>query len=243
VAVHERSTRNDEHSSPQRVLIVEDEPDSAEIVRRHLVNAGYETVVERDGLTALARVATWRPHLLVLDVMLPGLDGLEVLRRLRAGAGRRIAVILVSAMSEEEDRICGLELGADDYLPKPFSAAELVARVGAVLRRTIEGDDRRAAPLSFEGLGIDPVSREVRADGHLLSLTQREFDLLLFMAARPGQVVTREQLMDAVWRFQFYSDTTTVTVHVRRLRAKIERDPSEPKFIETVRGVGYRFRP
>lgn len=243
MAVHERSTRNDEHSSPQRVLIVEDEPDSAEIVRRHLVSAGYETVVERDGLTALARVATWRPHLLVLDVMLPGLDGLEVLRRLRAGAGRRIAVILVSAMSEEEDRICGLELGADDYLAKPFSAAELVARVGAVLRRTIEGDERRAAPLSFEGHEIDPVSREVRADGHLLSLTQREFDLLLFMAARPGQVVTREQLMDAVWRFQFYSDTTTVTVHVRRLRAKIERDPSEPKFIETVRGVGYRFRP
>lgn len=243
MAFHERSTRNDEHSSPQRVLVVEDEPDTAEMVRRHLVNAGYETVVERDGLAALARVTTWRPQLLVLDIMLPGLDGLEVLRRLRAGAGRRIAVILVSAMSEAEDRIRGLGLGADDYLAKPFITAELVARVGAVLRRTSEDDERLVAPLSFEGLEVDPVSREVRADGHLVSLTQREFDLLLFMAARPGQVVTREQLMDAVWRFQFYSDTTTVTVHVRRLRAKIERDPSRPAFIETVWGVGYRFRP
>ncbi len=190
----------------------------------------------------MARAADWRPDLVVLDILLPGLNGLEVLRRLRAGDGSRVAVILLSAISEEKDRIRGLQLGADDYLAKPFSTAELVARVAAVLRRSAEDDDR-TSPLAFDGLEIDPTARAVQVDGRSINLTQREFDLLWFMASHPGQAFTREQLMDNVWQFSFYSETTTVTVHIRRLRAKIERNPSEPTRIETVWGVGYRFRP
>ncbi len=222
--------------------MVEDEPVTAEVVSRYLEHAGYETVIERDGLSALARAADWRPDLVVLDIMLPRLNGLEVLRRLRAGEGSRVAVILLSVISEEKDRIRGLQLGADDYLAKPFSAAELVARVAAVLRRSPEDDDY-TSPLAFDGLEIDPTARAVQVDGRSIALTQREFDLLWFMASHPGQAFTREQLMDAVWQFTFYSETTTVTVHIRRLRAKIERIPSEPARIETVWGVGYRFRP
>ncbi len=228
--------------SHRRVLVVEDEPVTAEVVSRYLERAGYETVIERDGLSALARAADWRPDLVVLDIMLPRLNGLEVLRRLRAGEGSRVAVILLSAINEEKDRIRGLQLGADDYLGKPFSAAELVARVAAVLRRSAE-DDHLASPLAFDGLEIDPTARAVQVDGRSIALTQREFDLLWFMASRPGQAFTRAQLMDGVWQFTFYSETTTVTVHIRRLRAKIERNPSEPTRIETVWGVGYRFRP
>lgn len=242
MAVLACSTASAERPSPKRVLVVEDEPVTAEVVSRHLVDAGYETIVERDGRAALVRAAIWRPDLVVLDIMLPGSDGLEVLRRLRAGSGRPVAVILLSASSGEEDRIRGLDSGADDFISKPFSAGELVARVAAVLRRTTEDDERLAPPLSFDGLDIDPVGRAVRVSGRLVGLTPREFDLLLYMAARPGQVFSREQLMDAVWRFRFYSETTTVTVHIRRLRAKIERDPSQPAFIETVWGVGYRFQ-
>ncbi len=221
--------------------MVEDEPVTAEVVSRYLEHAGYEAMIERDGPSALARAADWRPDLLVLDIMLPRLNGLEVLRRLRAGDTSRVAVILLSAISEEKDRIRGLQLGADDYLVKPFSAAELVARVAAVLRRSAEDD--LVSPLAFDGLAIDPTARAVQVDGRSIALTQREFDLLWFMASHPGQAFTREQLMDAVWQFSFYSETTTVTVHIRRLRAKIERNPSEPTRIETVWGVGYRFRP
>lgn len=231
------------HLSRRRVLVVEDEPVTAEVVSRYLERAGYETRVERDGRAALSRVSAWQPDLVVLDIMLPGLNGLEVLARLRAGEGRRIPVILLSAISEAEDRIRGLQRGADDYLAKPFSAAELVARVAAVLRRGAEDFEGQASPLTFEGLEIEPAGRAVKVDGRPVALTQREFDLLLFLASHPGQAFTREQLMDAVWHFEFYSDTTTVTVHIRRLRAKIERDPSEPERIETVWGVGYRFRP
>ena len=229
----------------RRVLVVEDEPVTAEVVCRYLEHAGYETRLERDGAAGLTQVSLWRPDLLVLDIMLPRLNGLEVLRRVRAGAsgGVHVAVILLSAVSEEKDRIRGLQLGADDYLAKPFSAPELVARVAAVLRRSSKDEDEIVAPLVFEGLQVDPVARSVQVDGHAVSLAQREFDLLLFLATHPGQVFTREQLMDAVWQFEFYSDTSTVTVHIRRLRAKIERDPAEPARIETVWGVGYRFRP
>lgn len=229
--------------SRRRVLIVEDEPVTAEVVCRYLERAGYEVMIARDGQAALARTAVWRPDLLVLDIMLSRIDGLEVLRRLRAGDGGRVAVILLTAIGAETDRIRGLELGADDYVAKPFSAAELVARVAAVLRRSAEDDDEVPSPLVFDGLKIDPAGRAVKADGRKVALTQREFDLLWFMATHPGQVFTREELMDAVWQFKFYSDTTTVTVHIRRLRGKIERDPSRPARIETVWGVGYRFSP
>lgn len=228
--------------APKRVLVVEDEPVTAELVSRYLERAGYATMIETDGNVALARASAWRPDLMVLDIMLPGLSGLDVLRHLRTPGGAGISVILLSAKGEEADRIRGLRLGADDYVVKPFSAAELVARVASVLRRG-DQDDEQPSPLTFGALEIDPAGRTVLMDGRRVPLTPREFDLLLFMASRPGQVFTREELMDAVWRFPFYSETTTVTVHVRRLRAKLERDPAHPRHIETVWGVGYRFRP
>jgi two-component system, OmpR family, response regulator ResD len=225
------------------VLVVDDEPTIAEVVARYLDRAGYETRVAGDGLRAIELAGARRPDLVVLDLMLPGLDGLEVMRRLRADAnGRPPAVILLTAKGEESDRVIGLRLGADDYVVKPFSPAELVARVDAVLRR-IDTSDEQAPPLEFEGLRIDPAGRRVYVDGEEAALTQREFDLLLFLARHPGQVFSRNQLMDAVWQYSFYSDTSTVTVHIRRLRAKVEPDPAEPRFIQTVWGVGYRFQP
>lgn len=226
-----------------RVLVVEDEPLTVEILCRYLDRANYEPRAESNGKRALAQAATWRPQILLLDIMLPGLNGLDVLRELRRGTGPRIPVILLTAKGEEVDRIRGLKFGADDYVVKPFFPAEVVARVGAVLRRQLADDQQPGPLLTFDGLEIDPAGRSVRVEGREVNLTQREFDLLLFMAARPGHVFTREQLMDAVWRFSFYSETTTVTVHIRRLRTKIERDPARPRHIETVWGVGYRFRP
>jgi len=180
--------------------------------------------------------------LVVLDLMLPGIDGLEVMRRIRdEPAGRdRVAVILLTAKGEESDRIIGLRLGADDYVVKPFSPAELVARVDAVLRR-IDLTPESEEPLEFDGLMIDPAGRRAIAHGNELALTQREFDLLLFLARHPGRAFTRNELMDRVWQYSFYTDTATVTVHVRRLRTKVELDAANPRHIETVWGVGYRF--
>jgi DNA-binding response OmpR family regulator len=183
-----------------------------------------------------------RPDLVVLDIMLPGLDGLEVMRRLQEDADARVPVILLTAKGEESDRLVGLRQGADDYVVKPFSPLELVARVDAVLRRSDGvGRDVEEA-LRFSDLEIDPATRTVLVRGRHVDLTAREFDLLLFLARHPGQVFSRDQLMDRVWQFPVYSDTTTVTVHIRRLRAKIEADASNPHWIQTVWGVGYRFR-
>jgi two-component system response regulator ResD len=223
------------------ILIVDDEPTIAEVVARYLTRAGYDARTAADGPSAVAAAATARPDLVVLDIMLPGLDGLEVMRRLHEDAGQRVPVILLTAKGEEADRLVGLRQGADDYVVKPFSPRELVARVEAVLRRSEQGRDARE-PLGFDGLEIDPETRRVVVDGREAELTAREFDLLHFLAEHPGQVFSRDQLMDQVWQFPFYSDTTTVTVHVRRLRAKIEPDASNPRWIETVWGVGYRFR-
>jgi DNA-binding response OmpR family regulator len=195
-----------------------------------------------DGLEALALATSRRPDLIVLDLMLPGLDGLQVLARVHEGDRPGPAVIVVTAKGEEDDRLVGLRRGADDYMVKPFSPAELVARVDAVLRRTRPAADHEA-PLRFAGLEIDTSGRRVVAAGEEVRLTQREFDLLHFLARHPGQVFTRDQLMDRVWRFSFYTDASTVTVHIRRVRAKIEPDPAHPRFLETVWGVGYRFRP
>ncbi len=217
------------------MLLVEDEPTIAGRRRGRRV-AG-------DGAAALAAVASDRPDLVVLDVMLPGISGLEVMRRLREdGTTNGVAILLLTARSEEADRVGGLQLGADDYVVKPFSPAELIARVDAVLRRT----GRAAGPeraLAFENLHIDIVGHRVTRDGEEISLTQREFDLLLFLARHPGQVFSRDQLMEAVWQYSFYTDTATVTVHVRRLRSKLERDPASPRWLQTVWGVGYRFQP
>jgi two-component system response regulator ResD len=224
------------------ILVVDDEPTIAEVVARYLERAGYATRTAKDGPSAVAAALAKRPDLIVLDIMLPGFDGLEVMRRTQAGLDPTVPVILLTAKGEESDRLVGLRLGADDYVVKPFSPAELVARVDAVLRRSRPAEDA-AERLRFGELQIDPAARIVRVCGREPELTQREFDLLLFLARHPGQVFSRDQLMDRVWQFSFYTDTTTVTVHIRRLRAKIESQPSKPEWIETVWGVGYRFRP
>jgi DNA-binding response OmpR family regulator len=223
------------------VLVVDDEPAIADVVSRYLDRAGYETVVAETGESALGHAGELRPDVVVLDLMLPDINGLEVMRRLRR-QDRRGAIILLTARGEESDRVVGLQLGADDYVVKPFSPAELVARVDAVLRR-IDPAGEDQTPLRFDALEIDPAGRRVVLEERPLELTQREFDLLLFLARHPGQAFTRDQLMERVWQYTFYIDTSTVTVHIRRLRAKLEPDPAHPRFIETVWGVGYRFAP
>jgi DNA-binding response OmpR family regulator len=224
------------------VLVVDDEPTIRDVVSRYLVRAGYETIVAATGREALRRAGEGRPDVVVLDLMLPDVDGLEVMRRLRQLDRDRTAIVLLTARGEESDRVIGLRLGADDYVVKPFSPAELVARVGAMLRRLDPVPDHEP-PLVFDGLEIDPSGRRVLLDAEPIELTQREFDLLLFLARHPGQAFTREQLMESVWQYSFYIDTSTVTVHIRRLRMKLERDPAHPRFIQTIWGVGYRFAP
>ncbi len=230
--------------SPPRgnVLVVDDEPTIAEVVSRYLERAGYETRSTGDGQEALRMAAERRPDLVVLDLMLPGLDGLEVMRRLHQLESARSAVILLTAKGEPTDRVVGLRQGADDYVSKPFSPSELVARVDAVLRRTRTLDED-TAPIEFGELVIDPAAHRVTVAGIEAQLTVREYELLLFLARHPGQAFSRDRLMDEVWRYSFYSDTSTVTVHIRRLRAKLEIDPSEPRWVQTVWGVGYRFQP
>jgi two-component system, OmpR family, response regulator ResD len=223
------------------ILVVDDEPTIAEVVARYLTRAGYETRTAGDGPSAVSAATLRRPDLVVLDIMLPGFDGLEVMRRIHEDADERVPVILLTAKGEESDRLIGLRQGADDYVVKPFSPLELVARVDAVLRRIDQGSDNEE-PLRIDELEVDPVTRRVVASGREVELTAREFDLLQFLASHPNQVFSRDQLMERVWQFAFYTDTTTVTVHVRRLRAKIEADPSNPRWIETVWGVGYRLR-
>jgi DNA-binding response OmpR family regulator len=230
------------------VLVVDDEPTIVEIVGRYIARAGYEAREAFDGPGALAAARERRPDLVVLDVMLPGLDGIEVMRRLHEQPGEPVPVILLTARTEESDRLTGLRRGADDYVVKPFSPAELVARVDAVLRRAAprgegSGADAAAPPLEHGPLRIEPGARRVTLAGEEVALTQREFELLLYLAQRPGRVFTRDQLMEAVWGHAFFTDTSTVTVHVRRLRAKLEPDPARPRFVETVWGVGYRFAP
>jgi DNA-binding response OmpR family regulator len=224
------------------VLVVDDEPTILEVVARYLERAGYRTRVAADSVQAIDAVARDRPDLVVLDLMLPGVDGLEVMRRLRGNDRNGIPVILLTAKGEESDRVVGLRLGADDYVVKPFSPAELIARVDAVLRR-VDTSPSHEAPLDFGDLVIDPAGRRVFVADQEAQLTQREFDVLLFLARHPGQVFSRHQLMDAVWQYSFYTDTSTVTVHIRRLRSKIEQDASQPRHIQTVWGVGYRFQP
>ena len=222
------------------VLVVDDEPTITDVVSRYLERAGYAAHVAADGPNALRVAAETHPDLVVLDLMMPGMDGFEVMRLLRER--QPVLVILLTAKGEQSDRIVGLRMGADDYVVKPFSPAELVARVDAVLRR-VDHSPQVAEPIAFDGLVVDPVARRVTVRGDEAHLTQREYDLLLHFVRHPAQVFSRSQLMDVVWRYSFYTDTSTVTVHVRRLRAKIEEDPSTPRWLQTVWGVGYRFQP
>ena len=222
------------------VLVVEDESVVREVVVKYLRREGYRTLEAGDGDTACELVEREQPDLVVLDLMLPGKDGLGVCRWIRSRS--EIPVIMLTARGEEADRIVGLELGADDYVTKPFSPRELAARVKTVLRRARQ-PDLREARLVFDGLEIDASTREVLKSGRPLRLTAKEFDLLWFLASNPRHVFSRHQLMDRVWGYDAAVDTGTVTVHMRRLRAKTEDDPSRPRRLETVWGVGYRFTP
>ncbi|MFC5906561.1 response regulator transcription factor [Streptacidiphilus monticola] len=235
--------------SPARILVVDDDPTVAEVVTGYLERSGYEVQRAGDGRAALHLFAARRPDLVVLDLMLPGVDGLEVCRRLRATeAGRDLPVVMLTAKGDEEDRILGLEVGADDYVTKPFSPRELVLRVRSVLRRSGPGAAAASGPASAGArlragdLEVDRSARRAFRAGRELALTLREFDLLAFLLQHPGTVFPREELMQRVWGWDF-GDLSTVTVHVRRLREKIERDPGAPELISTVWGVGYRFDP
>jgi two-component system response regulator ResD len=228
--------------SETRVLVVEDEPSIAEVVSLYLRRAGYQVSVVDDGIKAIEALSKQLPDLVVLDLMLPKVDGLEITRWLRERGDTPI--IMLTARREERDRIAGLEMGADDYVVKPFSPQELVSRVRAVLRRvhgSAMGTDER--PLVYGDLHIDPQTRLVRVGDEERSLTAKEFDLLWAMARHPRQVFSRDRLLDMVWGLTEYIDPSTVTVHVRRLREKVEADPGNPIHIQTVWGVGYKFEP
>jgi DNA-binding response OmpR family regulator len=222
------------------VLVVDDEPIVREVVVSYLEQEGYRTLEAGDGDTARRLLQEDPPTLVVLDVMLPGTDGLELCRWIRARSD--LPVIMLTARGEEADRIVGLELGADDYVTKPFSPRELTARVRTVLRRS-SPRIAKTGRLIFEGLELDARTREVTRGGDALRLTAKEFDLLWFLSNHPRQVFSRDQLMGRVWGYEAALDTGTVTVHIRRLREKIEDDPSHPRHLQTVWGVGYRFVP
>ena len=235
--IHEEVALNENH-----ILVVEDEPSVAEVVSLYLRRAGFQVAVVRDGASALTSLEKQIPMLLVLDLMLPGVDGWEITRWLRARSDAPI--IILTARSSETDRIAGLEMGADDYVVKPFSPQELVSRVRAVLRRLRPvSSESEEQELSVGPLRIDPQKRLVTVRGEDKTVTAKEFDLLLLMARHPRQVFTRNQLLERVWGLTDYIDPGTVTVHIRRLREKIETDPANPRHLLTVWGVGYKLEP
>jgi DNA-binding response OmpR family regulator len=224
------------------ILVIEDEPSIAEVVSLYLKRAGYRVSLAQDGQIALQMLERQMPDLLVLDLMLPGVDGYEIVRWLREQSD--IPVIMLTARREEYDRIAGLEMGADDYVVKPFSPQELVSRVRAVLRRTRRGlEEAGERPLDYGDMHIDPQTHLVSIAGREVSLTAVEFDMLWLLAQNPRKVFSRQQLLERVWGHSEYIDPGTVTVHVRRLREKIEQDPSNPVHIVTLWGVGYKFEP
>ena len=230
-------------AAPPRILVVEDDRTVSEVVTRYLEREGFVVEVAYDGAVALERALADPPELVVLDLMIPSLDGFEVCRRLRATAP--VPVIMLTARGEEADRIVGLELGADDYVSKPFSPRELTARIKAVLRRAsgpVAASTGEPTVLRAGAIEVDTVAHEAWRDGDLVALTSREFDLLVHLMRHPRRAFRREELLEQVWGFA-YGDTSTVTVHVRRLREKIEVVPAAPRYVCTVWGVGYRFEP
>jgi DNA-binding response OmpR family regulator len=242
--VEHPSTTAQVPAEPMKILVVDDEPMVRDVLARYLEADGFEVATASDGLEALDAVRHTDPDLVVLDLMLPHLDGLEVMRRLRERADT--PVVLLTAKGEEVDRIVGLELGADDYVAKPFSPREVVARVRAVLRRgerLRDDEDRGPDVLEFDDLTIDRARREARRGDTTMHLTRKEFELLDFLASQPGRTFSRTELLEEVWDFAWDGDSSTVTVHIRRLREKIEEDPSDPRRLVTVWGVGYRFEP
>ncbi len=224
------------------ILVVEDEASIAEILRLYLSRAGFQVRLSRDGQKAIELLQDHLPTLVLLDVMLPGKSGFEITRWLRERS--EVPIIMLTARKEEVDRIAGLEMGADDYVVKPFSPQEVVSRVRAVLRRTrANSDQQEAEVMTFGSLRIDPNTRQVKVGDENCSLTAKEFDLLLLLSSHPRQVFTRHQLLRRVWEEDEYIDPGTVTVHIRRLREKIEVNPADPRYILTIWGVGYRFEP
>jgi DNA-binding response OmpR family regulator len=237
------TTREGSNMSNLSILVVEDEPSIAEVVGLYLQRAGYQVQTAADGRIAMSVLEKGIPDLVILDLMLPEVDGLSITRWLRDHSD--VPIIMLTARREEIDRIAGLEMGADDYVVKPFSPQELVSRVRAVMRR-INREQAPAAserPLSFGDLEINALSRTVSVSGEDVSLTAKEFDMLYLLAQHPKQVYTREQLLDRIWGGAEYIDPGTVTVHIRRVREKIEPDPSNPTRLVTVWGVGYKFEP
>ena len=226
------------------ILVVDDEASVIEVVSLYLRREGFLVRTARNGTEALVALHADRPSLVVLDVMLPHIDGMTLIRRMRENPAIDVPVIMLTARGQEADRISGLELGADDYVTKPFSPAELVSRVKAVLRRTAsQSHNEEVSPIEFANLSIDPRTREVLVRDKLVELTATEFNLLWFLATHPRQVFRRNQLLEQVWGFSDYLDPSTVTVHIRRLREKIEEDPASPAWLLTVWGVGYKFEP
>jgi DNA-binding response OmpR family regulator len=230
-----------QNAAMETVLVVDDEPTIRDVVVQYLRREGYATLEAEDGDAARELLERERPNLVVLDLMLPGTDGLALCRWIRDRS--QLPVIMLTARGEEVDRIVGLELGADDYVTKPFSPRELVARVRSVLRRGAAADDRPDERVRFGDIEIDAAAREVRKGENTLKLTAREFELLWFFARHPRRVFSRDQLMSRVWGYEPAFDSGTITVHVRRLREKIEDEPAHPRYLETVWGVGYRLSP
>ena len=248
--IAEATGRTQDMTDSPKILIVDDEANILDVVELYLLREGYKVVRAGDGVSALRLFAEHKPDLVVLDWMMPQMDGLDVCRQMRAT--RAVPVIMLTAKSQEDDKLQGLEAGADDYVTKPFGPRELVARVGVVLRRLREAEAIAAARagsapvgdmLMFDGLQINKGARQVALGGVGVELTAKEFDLLYFLASNPNQVFTREQLLDKVWDYAYFGDSSTVTVHIRRLREKIERDPMRPRYVKTVWGVGYKFEP
>lgn len=223
----------------ERILVVDDERNIVELIKYNLEKEGYEVICAYDGIEAVNIAKQDRPDLIILDIMLPGQGGLEVTRILRREM--RTPIIMATAKGEEIDKILGLELGADDYVPKPFSPRELVARVKAVLRRT-SGKAEEKDELTFGNLSLNLVKHEVRKNGTEVELKPKEFDLLKLMSTNPGKVFTRDFLLEQLWGYDYLGDTRTVDVHMRRLRQKIEDAPSSPVLLKTVHGIGYKFQ-
>lgn len=226
----------------KRILVVEDEDAIARLISYNLTKEGYNVLVASDGIDALEKIRSEKPDLIILDIMLPGMDGYDICRTIRK-ENISIPVIMVSAKDEELDKILGLELGGDDYLTKPFSPRELIARVRALLRRSqINRDAPDDDVLSIDRIKIDLTRYEVKLDNIVIQLTPKEFELLVYLIRHRGKVMSRDLLLDKVWDYDFAGDTRIVDVHISRLREKIEIDPKNPSYIQTVRGVGYRFK-